>query len=238
MSTDKVVFAAQDDTEHVYTRIASTAIVALLLGIASAVCLLHPVFLVVPALAMIFSWRALAVIAREAPRLTGRWLSLCGLFLALLTASGCLGHWMTSRYMIHQQTREFAEEWLRLAMTGRVQDAFVWTVGTRDRPPANVPAKDYLASHEVLQQGLTATFSKPPIRDFTQRGKGRLEYQKRLSSEGAEFDRFVVHQFRLEFSHGEPRTMEIAVAVNRQVNDDGEVHFLIYRVSNASDLIL
>lgn len=239
MSTDKVVFAADDDhSGQDYTRVASSAIATLLLGLASTACLLHPVFLIVPALAMVFSWRALAAIARESPRLTGRWLTLCGLFLALLMGSGCLGHWMMSRRMIQQQTREFAEQWLRLAMTGRVQDAFVWMIATRDRPPASVPAKDYLVTHEFLQKRLTVAFSKPPIRDMTQRGQGKLEYQKRLSFKGAEFDRFVVHQFRLEFDQGEPRTMEIAVTVNRQVEDDGRIHFLIFEVSNVSDLIL
>ena len=55
-----------------YRAVSATAIVGLLLGIASVSAFGHPIFWVVPILAVLINGAALRRIAHESPRLVGR----------------------------------------------------------------------------------------------------------------------------------------------------------------------
>lgn len=161
-----------------------------------------------------------------------------GLLLALLTGSAAVGHLVAARQMLRDQTCDFANRWVELTTSGQIEEAFLWTMSVRDRPRREVPAKAFVTSNKTLQQALLETFGKSPLQEMTKRGKPEISYHGVITSYGPNHDRVVVHEYHLEFEKGEPKRLEIAVAVNRQIDADEKVRFVVFEVTNVDDLIL
>ncbi|HUE69551.1 MAG TPA: hypothetical protein VMP01_01575 [Pirellulaceae bacterium] len=107
-----------------YRPLSLSALVSLLLGLASAVVLINPVFAMVPLAAIVLAVIALRGIATASGGLSGRRLAVAGLCLAALF----LG-WGLAKHFHHQahlsvRAREFADDWLRVLSAGDLPRAF------------------------------------------------------------------------------------------------------------------
>src|SRR5688500_10904316 len=80
-----------------YQGVSIMAVLALLLGVASALALVHPFLWVVPPVAVVLSILAIRAIDAPDSNLTGRRLAIAGLALALL-----FGLWAPSRVLTRQ----------------------------------------------------------------------------------------------------------------------------------------
>ena len=152
--------------------------------------------------------------------------------------SAAIGHIVASRQILKDQTLDFATQWVDLATSSQLEEAFLWTLSLRDRPTKEIPAAALLEANKHLQLAMTDTFSKAPLSDMVKRGKPKVSYHGVLTAYGASYDRVVVHEFHLEFDKGDPRQLEIAVAVNRQIDENEKIRFVVFKVTEVDNLIV
>lgn len=106
-----------------YRPIHRLALVAIVVGIASAVSLIHPVFLVVPALGFILSLLALRQLPVSDQKQSGRALAILGVCFSLIFASWAFGREYSRQRYLFSHARQYAEEWLDLLRQGKLYEA-------------------------------------------------------------------------------------------------------------------
>jgi hypothetical protein len=94
-----------------YRALSGLAVVGLVLGIASALDLLVPMFWIMSVLGAVVSGLALWRIRRNAATLTGRRLAQCGLLLSIAFGVAAAVDGFVYRRLFRQEARQFAATW-------------------------------------------------------------------------------------------------------------------------------
>jgi hypothetical protein len=125
-----------DDVDQVaeYRTVSVLAIISLLFGLASPLCLLSRLLLIIPLLGAVISVLALRRIAASG-MLTGRGAAVTGLVLCIACGAATLSRDTVTRHLRTAQAEEFGRSWLRLVAAGDTDQAFRLTVDGA-RPPA------------------------------------------------------------------------------------------------------
>jgi hypothetical protein len=140
-------FHAEDlDEVPNYRTLSVLAMVSLLFGLVSPVCLAAPVFLAIPLFGTALSFVALQRIAASDGALAGKWAAATGLALCVASASVTLTHAQVTRFLHTRQAKELGNRWVQLLVSGQTEEAFNLTVqSTRPappEPPANLPGAE------------------------------------------------------------------------------------------------
>ena len=134
-------FHADDDQVAEYRTVSVLAIISLLVGLASPLCLMSRLFLVIPLLGAVVSILALRRIAASGGSLTGRWAASAGLVLCVACGAATFSRDAVTRYLRTAQAEEFGRSWLRLVSAGETEQAFRLTVeGARPPTPPDPAA--------------------------------------------------------------------------------------------------
>jgi hypothetical protein len=149
-----------------YSSISWMAILALGLGIASALMLVSPALAIVPVLTVGAAVIALRQIAASEGQLTGRWPATLGLCLAM----GFLG-WGLTRQATRQATvlaeaERAVDAWLELVRDGKLYDAHQRMRSADSRVKGEQEIKDYYASDREAREHMEGTFEGEPLRSF------------------------------------------------------------------------
>jgi hypothetical protein len=127
-----------DDVNNVaeYRSLSVLAIISLLIGLASPLCLLTPVFLMLPLFGAAISLLALRRIAVSEGRLAGRWAATIGLALCVASGASAVSRDAVVRYVRTSRAEEFGRGWLAKLVAKETEQAFKMTVdGTRPQAP-------------------------------------------------------------------------------------------------------
>jgi hypothetical protein len=111
----------EDDAR--YSQVSPAAVVALLLGLASPLAFVGPLFFVFPALAVGVAFVALGKIRRSGGGLTGETLARAAIALGLACVAGALVRTSVRDTLLERQAIAAAEEWLQLLADGRLSEA-------------------------------------------------------------------------------------------------------------------
>ena len=106
-----------------YTQVNPTAVVALLLGLASPLALIGPLFFLLPAAAVGTALLALSKIARSGGSLTGQTLARVAIALGLACIAAALVRGSVRASLMQHQAVAVAERWLGLLADGRIKEA-------------------------------------------------------------------------------------------------------------------
>jgi len=126
-----------DDVNNVaeYRSLSVMAIISLLIGLASPLCMISPVFMMLPLLGTFLAVITLRQIASSEGRLAGRWAATIGLVLCIGSGTSAFSRNAVVRYVRSARAEEFGREWLTKIITKETEHAFKETIdGTR--PPA------------------------------------------------------------------------------------------------------
>jgi hypothetical protein len=146
-------FEAEDDEVVRYRSVSALAIIGLLLGIASPLCAVAPLLMVVPIVGAIVSLLALRRISESDGALIGRGAAAVGLALCIISAAAAVARTIVTQHLRTQQAEVVARQWIERLQSGQVEPAFRLTVrgASPPRPPSpdmppDAPAEDPLAS--------------------------------------------------------------------------------------------
>jgi len=154
-----------DDVDQVadYRSLSVLAIISLLIGLASPLCLLTPVFMLLPLFGAALALVALRRIAVSEGRLAGRWAATAGLALCIACGASAVSRNTVARYMRTSRAEEFGRSWLTKLVSNESEQAFKLTLeGMRPPPPpepgmptpASTPYEEFTAN--PLVQAITA----------------------------------------------------------------------------------
>src|SRR5262245_39934919 len=154
-----------------YRSVAPLAIVALVLGFASAIILTTPLLVPVPVAAIVVGIAALRAIRSSGGQLAGRVPAIAGLCLATFFLGFGLSRHLARQTALEQRAREMADVFIRLLEDGRTQEAHQFRLS----PTLRITAPGALAEHyeknieaaKELQTFVTAT----GIKDLIARGR-------------------------------------------------------------------
>jgi hypothetical protein len=160
-----------------YRAVSITSVIALLLGLASALALAHPVLWFLPVAAAGTAVAGLRTIARSDGGLTGRWAALAGLALALLFGSWAPTRLATRQTMIAGHARHAAEAWLGLVRAGHLQQAHQWTLPPVARQRSPELLKPFYSATPDAAKRLEKFFQNQPLAAIVAAGeRGKLEF--------------------------------------------------------------
>jgi hypothetical protein len=128
-----------DDLEETteYRSLSVLALLGLLFGLASPLCFGAPLLMAIPIAGAAISVLALQRIAASNGALAGRWAAIVGLFLCVAIGIAPFTREYVIRAYREQQAKDFSQEWLKLVVEGKTEDAFRLTIdATRGPAPA------------------------------------------------------------------------------------------------------
>jgi hypothetical protein len=154
-----------------YSSVSALAIISVLFGLASPLCLVSRFFLIIPILGAAISLLALVRIAGSGGALAGRAAALFGLAVCVAFGVAELSRGAITRYLRTSEAEKVAREWLEVLTSGDVQRAFRLTVDGQRPPPSG-----------------TALDPKPPVDPLVEFSNSELIKQISSAGKDAEID--------------------------------------------------
>lgn len=168
-----------------YRALSGIAVVGFLLGLASAVSIIHVGLSFVGVLAAICCATALARISRAPSEMSGRRLAVAGLALAVFwTVAGSARH-VTNRYLLDTQSRAFALQWFEYLKKGEPEKALEMSNSALARRPLDDKLLGHLLSSQADYEQLEEFVSKPEVRALLALG-GRAQVRHYACVEAGE----------------------------------------------------
>ena len=208
-----------------YSQLAPLAVIALVLGVASLLALIDPLFFLVPAAAIGVALIALGKIRQSDGALSGAGLARVGLALATICLVASLVRSEVRNRMLQEQAGASAERWLRLMTAGEAADARALMTGDaagglvpRPTPGAEPRPNDELERIVVERLG-----QDPLVRDFAGVDEPQIAVES-LSEPIFEGGRTVVGAtlFLADPDSGDHRHVQLEMARNKYYESEGE----------------
>ncbi len=208
-----------------YSQFTPTAVVSLLLGMASLLALIEPLFFIVPAAAIGLALLALGKIRQSDGALTGAGLAHAGLALATICLVAALVRSEVRDRMLREQAGAAAQRWLQLMTGGNVEVARVLLTaeaagGLVPRPAPGAPPRP----NEELERIATERLEQDPlVRGFAGVKAPQIEVEA-LSGPVFDGGRTIVGTTLLlaDPASNEHRHVELQMSRRKQYEAEGE----------------
>jgi hypothetical protein len=203
-----------------YQSVSRAAVVALVLGLASAIILATPLLVPVAVAAVITAAIALRAISLSDGQLAGRWAALTGLCLAMLFLGWGFAQHVSRQSTLVGRARQTADVWIDLVQAGKLKEAlqFRQPVASRLTTPEAL-AEHYEKNAEAAQElkGFTTNQGVKDLSSLGQKANVRYEGLTSAVSEGFS-DRLV-----LRYSYDKPGASGVRqplfMHINRRTNE-------------------
>jgi hypothetical protein len=129
-TTDQVQLDPEQDTEQLpsYRAVSALAVIAVILGVVSAIAILTPALWILPLAAFIVAVVALRRIATADPPLIGRKAALWGWFLAVFWGVAGITTHYTQQWIVRTQAQAVAQQWFQYMLQGHTPHAHQLTL--------------------------------------------------------------------------------------------------------------
>jgi hypothetical protein len=224
-----------------YPSVSVPAVLALLLGVASAGALISPLWWCIPLVAATLAVLALRSIARSERVVLGRRAAVIGLLLGL----GFVG-WGVTRYylrqrILQQQAHQHADAWLQLVQQGRLHEAHQLHLGQDQRQTPEADLAKYYRDSREPQREFHSFFDVAPVRDLVDQGAhGRLRFlgDKGVLAEGAPgtSSDVITLSYALDYEQdGQPTSLPFLITLVRTRNrGDADARWQVRDVSRVT----
>jgi hypothetical protein len=215
-----------------YRAISRLAVVALVLGLASALAPVHAVLWVVPAIGTAVAVAALRSISRSSQALVGRQAALAGLALAVFFGVCAPARLISQRIVTAREAREFAEYWLGLVRAGRLLEAHQWTENPLYRAAGDVDLKEFYDADRDAKQRLNELFRAEPLRTLAQQGaSGELRFVRTLSAYGTTPKKArAVQHFQVRYGNSADPPLAIRMIIERTESENGTAQWQVMEI--------
>ncbi|MBX3415855.1 MAG: hypothetical protein KF708_24445 [Pirellulales bacterium] len=146
-----------------YRAINHWAVLTLILGLASALVLVHPILAILPVLTLVSGAVALRQISYYWPAYTGRWAALAGIWFALVFAIATPTRIFLWRYQMETEAIRFGDQFMRMLLDGRAIEAHQLTVAKNIRMPPDETMYDSYRADPARKEGVRAFVAEPAV---------------------------------------------------------------------------
>jgi hypothetical protein len=202
-----------------YRSIAPLAIVAVLLGIVSALILTTPLLAPLPVAALVAGIAALRSIRRSGDQLAGRSVAIAGLCLATFFLGLGFARHLARQATLEERGREMSDVFFRLLEENRPQQAHQFRVSPALRISAPEAIVEHYDKNAEAAKELQGFISSAVIKDVIARGKDadvRFEAVSSATHEG-QTDMLILKYSYVPKADGERQS--IWVHVNRRYDE-------------------
>lgn len=206
-----------------YSAISQAAVAALLLGLASFFAIGNLLWLILPALAIFAAAVALVSIARSDGSVSGRWVALTGLALALLFASTAISRSVSRAWHLRSEARTIADNWLDLVRQGKLQSAHQWHLPAPQRQRASTSLAQFYEQNGAAREQLEGFFLAAPLNQIVAAPPAAALRYERVAEQlslGAS-DRVALAYVLESLSQDGTESLEFVVVVER-TKDKGD----------------
>lgn len=148
-------FGRHGDTDVIeYPGVSVKGVTGIVLGVASALALVNPLFWVIPLVGVVVCAVALREIRISPQPLGGRTAALVGLGLALVFGTAGLSRQASHSWWVRHEAREFCRLWLQLLADDEPHKAHQLTLSPTDRQPIDAHLWDYYRTEPKALTGL------------------------------------------------------------------------------------
>jgi hypothetical protein len=212
-----------------YRSVSRLAVISILLGITSALALVHPVLWAVPVLAVCVALMALRQIERASGTLSGRTLAIVGMTAAVLFGVCAVSKFYGERYLLWRNGKQAADRWVEMMQRGQFRYAHQWGVAHLFRVPPGFPVDDYYKPGEDGEAEYDLFVSQQPIKTLMQLNEDdRLRYVGYGGYYRLGNDEFMTFHYQLERQNAEPFDFTVQV---RRYTDRDPPHLQSWRVN-------
>jgi len=148
-----------------YRAISPWAPLALLLGLASPLALVHPLLWLVPLAGVWVAWMGFKQISSDSGY-AGRPALLGALALALLFGSMAPARYLTRHWMISREANRLAVQWIGMIRQGDLQQAHQWTLPPTERAGPEASLQLFYESSASSLAGLNRLQSHQDLQRF------------------------------------------------------------------------
>ena len=197
-SPDNSLITGADEEPEIenYRELSWGAIASLLLGLASAAVLIHPVLAILPIVAVVVAAFALRSIRNSEQRLTGEWAAIFGLALAVFFLGVSFSWHYVRLERLKIKAQEFADDWLTLVKQKRLGEADQLRVRSVERGGKDVPTRSASppGQHDEGQVRPHEVFGSQPVSEYLKMGDAAQSHFERFTatSHGPKSDKFVL----------------------------------------------
>ena len=208
-----------------YSQLAPLAVIALVLGLASLLALIDPLFFLVPAAAIGVALIALGKIRQSDGALSGAGLARVGLALATICLVASLVSREVRDRLLQEQAGATAERWLRLMTAGDAADARALMTGDAigGLVPRPEPGAEPRPTEELERIAVERLGQDPLVRDFADVDEAQIAVET-LSQPVFDGGRTIVGAtlFLADPASGDHRHVQLQLARNKYYEAEGE----------------
>jgi hypothetical protein len=208
-----------------YSQLAPLAVIALLLGMASLLALIGPLFFLVPAAAIGIALLALGKISQSDGALSGAVLARVGMALATICLVAALVRGEVRDRMLKEQAGATAQRWLELMTAGNTVDARALLTGDAagQLVPRPEPGAEPKPREELERMARERLEQDPLVRDFAGVDEPHIEVET-LSEPMFDGGRTIVGTtlFLADPASGDHRHVQLQMSRNKFYEAEGE----------------
>jgi hypothetical protein len=222
-----------------YPRVSRAAVLALLLGLASAAALASPVLWFLPLVGIAVAIAALKSIDRDSGGVLGRRTAVIGLVLSLVFITWAPCRYFVRNELLYRQAREHSAYFLDLILKGKLHEAHQLTLDKRDRQAPNANLNEYYSEQVEMAESFKSFCSQQPLDEIIALGdKGRVRFVGRRDIVvgrmlGQTID-IVTQEFAIDYEQGgQSQTLPVLIEIARtRFRGTGEAQWSIQGVNS------
>ncbi len=211
--------------EDKYRQLAPIAVIALLLGLASLLALIGPLFFLVPVAAIGIALLALGKIRHSDGALAGAGLARTGMALATVCLVAALVRGEVRDRLLKEQASAAARRWLELMTAGDVRDARALLTGdgASTLVPRPEPGAPPTPTEDLERMARERLEQDPLVRDFVGVDDPQIEVEA-VSEPVFDAGKTIVAAtlFLADRASGSHRHVQLRLARNRYYMSEGE----------------
>jgi len=205
------------DQFETYQAISPWAPASVLLGVAAAAALIHPLLWFVPLLGIVVSCLSLRQLAPLTGRI-GRKGVLLGLALSLFFGAIAPARTVTRSWLLTRESRRISVEWVELIRDGDLEQAHQWTLEATRRHQSNFPVKEYYEENPDAWKDFQEFFQSDEMRNIVEFIRsGKVRYSAQVSVQSDRNSIHVVDQFVVDDTDGK-REVRLSTYLKRTVD--------------------
>jgi hypothetical protein len=206
-----------------YRPVSAAAISGLILSVASAAVLFHPVLWALPVLGVLFSALGLYRVAVSGGELLGRRAAMIGLCLSVVWLTAGPTNWVSYRWALRREARQFARYWFQFLTENRPREAHQLTQFPERRAPLDVYlAERYAAGTRWGEQLETFMSDRLVSILLAQQAGAQVEYIDSPAIEHHERYDLVTLRYAVRYFDGaQQQTAYALLYLHRVYLDDG-----------------